>query len=284
MGNNILNAVYNIFKYKNPDLKDYSTKSSIRINAVGDQLEFYIKDSISGSFDEKQDKKEELHKKVFSWLGSQNNPPDIIVKGGDAFEIKKIGSVGGSIQLNSSSPKDKLYSLDPKILPACKNCEKQKWIEKDIFYVVGSTIKNKLKYLFFIQGNCWSAKHKTYESLHSELKKGIEEVIDNRGLNKKNTKELAGIDKIDPKNITNLRVRAMWTIKNPIEVYKNICELGNKEFYLFSIMRKDKYISYPKEDREKIEKKEDINIRDIKIKDPNDISSEIDAKLISFSF
>ena len=86
MENNILRAILNIASYKNNDLKSYASKSLNRINAIGEQLEFYIKDAIASSFTLKQNKKEEAYSRVFSWLGNQNHPPDIIIKDSDSFE------------------------------------------------------------------------------------------------------------------------------------------------------------------------------------------------------
>ena len=102
MANNILQAILNIASYKNNDLKSYASTYLNRINAVGEQLEFYIKDAIASSFKLSQNKKEEEYSKVFSWLGNQNHPPDIIIKNGDAFEIKKIESLKSALALNSS--------------------------------------------------------------------------------------------------------------------------------------------------------------------------------------
>lgn len=79
--------------------------------------------------------------KFFSYLGNQNNPPDVILKGGDAIEIKKIQSKSSAIALNSSYPKNKLYSNDPRITKACKNSEV--WKVKDMIYVIGVTNDKK---------------------------------------------------------------------------------------------------------------------------------------------
>ena len=117
-----MNAIINIAKFKNNNLKQYSSTYLNRINAVGELLEFYIKDSISGSFTKKQEDRELEYSKVFSYLGNQNNPPDLIIKGGDAFEIKKIEGKNRVIALNSSYPKDKLYISDQRITGACRNC------------------------------------------------------------------------------------------------------------------------------------------------------------------
>jgi hypothetical protein len=56
-------------------------------------------------------------------VGNANNPPDSMLKGGDAIEVKKVGSHSSQIQLNSSFPKDKLHSHDRLITRECVNCE-----------------------------------------------------------------------------------------------------------------------------------------------------------------
>src|SRR3990167_9371197 len=112
MAPNVIRAILNIASYKNNDLKSYASTYLIRINAIGEQLEFYIKDAIASSFKLSQPKKEEEYAKVFSWLGNQNHPPDLIIKDNDAFEIKKIEGFKSSLALNSSPPKNKLHADD----------------------------------------------------------------------------------------------------------------------------------------------------------------------------
>ena len=154
---NLLNAIKNIVDFNDNDLKEYSTAYQIRINAVGEQLEYYLKDAFSGAFKANLAKKEEMHNEVFSYLGNQNNPPDVILKGGDAFEIKKVGRVDSTLALNSSCPKDRLHHDDVRITDACKNCEGSPWNEKELFYVVGYTNGGKIKHLFFVHGRCYAA-------------------------------------------------------------------------------------------------------------------------------
>jgi hypothetical protein len=62
----------------------------IGINSEGERLEFYVKDSLSNAFDVvgKVDKERKYSEK-FAWLRNQNNPPGIINKKGDTYEIKK---------------------------------------------------------------------------------------------------------------------------------------------------------------------------------------------------
>ncbi len=86
---NILEAIYNIVNHQNFEIKNlYSGRN--RANNMGEALEKYIKDAFAGTFgitDELERMK--TFNQEFSWLGSQNNPPDIMIKSGDAIEVKK---------------------------------------------------------------------------------------------------------------------------------------------------------------------------------------------------
>ena len=55
----------------------------------------------------------EKYSEVFSYLGNTSNPPDMIIKDGDAIEVKKIEGFN-TLMLNSSYPKQKLYSSSPE--------------------------------------------------------------------------------------------------------------------------------------------------------------------------
>jgi hypothetical protein len=284
--NNILSAIANIVSFGSFDLKNYASTYLIRINAVGEQLEFYIKDAIANSLNLPHNKKEDSYSKVFSYLGNQNNPPDMIIKNGDAFEIKKIESPTSSLALNSSPPKDRLLSNDKRITNACRNCEANKWETKDLFYVVGHIRGGKIKYLFFIQGTCYAADHSVYDKVHDPIKKEVDSVIDSLGLEKGETVEIGKVKRVDPLGITELRIRGMWQIQNPLIVYKDLCKIEDKEkFHLFALMKKDKYDLFPEKDRKQLESISNVNfaINDIKIKSPNNPAKLLDAKLIKFS-
>src|SRR3712207_6393599 len=132
---NIINAVINVIN--NPVLKlksHYSNKN--RANSSGDALEEYIKDLFSGSFNLSDEERLKRWSEIFSYLGNNNNPPDIILRGGDAIEVKKIESKDASLALNSSYPKHTLRKDSPMISNACRVCEN--WEEKDIIYTVRS--------------------------------------------------------------------------------------------------------------------------------------------------
>lgn len=281
MAHNILNAISNIISFGSNDLKDYASTYHIRINAVGEQLEFFIKDSLADAFKLQLENKQQKYNDVFSWLGNQNHPPDMILKGSDAFEIKKIENQKSSLALNSSPPKDKLSASDTRIVAACRNCEPEKWKEKDLFYIIGHTKSGKLKYLFFIHGTCYAADHEVYGRIHDPIKKEVDSVLDSLSLEKGKTVEIGKVKRVDPLGITELRIRGMWQIQNPLKVYEEHCKIENKDkFHLFALMRKEKYDSFPKEDIKRLESNAKLEVKDIKIKDPNNPAKLVSAKLI----
>lgn len=282
VANNVLRAILNIASFKNNDLKSYASTYLNRINAVGEQLEFYIKDAVASSFNLPQNKKEEEYSKVFSWLGNQNHPPDLIIKYSDAFEIKKIEGLKSSLALNSSPPKNKLRAEDIRITADCRKCDGGNWKEKELFYAIGNVKDGVIKYLFFVQGNCYAADHQVYDKIHEPIKKEVDSVLDTLGLEKGETVELGKVRRVDPLGITELRIRGMWSIENPLNVFEDLCKIGKDTFHLFALMRKEKYSSFPKQDTKDLEANTDISIKDVKIRDPNNPANPIEAKLIIY--
>ncbi len=279
METNLLIAISNLIK--NPITNLVSHYSVVnRANSMGDALEFYIKDLFCNSLKEDNlEKKNEIYSKHFSYIGNQNNPPDIIIKQGDAIEVKKIESLRSGIALNSSYPKDKIYSDSPMITTACKNCED--WLEKDLVYVVGVSKSNKLKALWFVYGNCYSANKEVYERIKNKISKGVNELQD---VEFSETKELGRVNRVDPLGITYLRIRGMWGIENPIKVFDYIPTEKDSDFFVNAILLKEKYLSFPEKDRKNLEGliSDNFSIKDIKIKSPNNPAKLLEAKLLSF--
>ncbi|MEC4893935.1 MAG: NgoPII family restriction endonuclease [Oscillatoria sp. PMC 1051.18] len=109
---NILHAIATLVNHPTPNLlSHYQSKSNNRINAIGDDLEEFIKDAFANTINETDlSKKVKRYSEIFSWQGNQNNPPDLILTNGDAVEVKKIQLLRSRIALNSSYPKAKLSS------------------------------------------------------------------------------------------------------------------------------------------------------------------------------
>lgn len=281
-----LAAIKNIADFGSNDLSTYATEYLIRINAVGEQLEFYIRDAICGSFKLLHREKEVRYRSVFSLLGNQNNPPDMIIRGGDAFEIKKIRSLRTSIALNSSPPKDRLHRDDPRVTKACRNCEGGNWDTKDLFYIVGCAKNGRIQYLFIVQGECYAAEREVYDSIASTLKGSLESSFQSEGIEGiGQTVELGRVNRVDPLGITNLRIRGMWMIENPVRVFSYIYTLDtSKPFSLAALMTRRKFDSYPQQSIASLEEDERINLEAVNVKNPNNPVEQLNSVLITSSW
>lgn len=277
---NIIDAIINIVKNPILELREYSISHN-RANSMGEALEEYIKDIFSGTlFENDKNKRLEIISEVFSYLGNTNNPPDSILRGGDAIEVKKIENKTSSLALNSSYPKAKLYSNSSMITDACRNCEE--WEEKDIIYAIGTCEKNKLTSLIFVYGEDYAAENKIYENVKNKIKLGIETI---NGLEFSETNEIGRVNRVDPLGITYFRIRGMWGIENPIKVFDYIYERDNtKQFNFMALINEDKYNSFfNREELENLEKENKyLEIRNVKIKNPNNPAQLRSAKLITF--
>lgn len=273
---NIIQAIINIAN--NPIVtlnSSYSGRNTI--NNIGESLEVYIQDVFANTFGLSSQARDKRISEVFSYLGNQNNPPDIILRGSDAIEVKKIQSKGSAIALNSSYPKSKLHCDDPKITDACKHCED--WSIKDMIYAIGITTDSSLKHLWFIYGDCYAASRDIYTRIGKTIKDGVTNI---GGIEFSETKELGRVNRVDPLGITNLRIRGMWHIDNPLKVYKNYYESNdNKSFSMACIMREEKFSSYSSSDTEQLSNTDGISITDIKIKNPDNPAKLLNAKLIT---
>ncbi len=280
---NLLCAIKNIIHHGNYTLTGEG-ESSNRINHVGESLEIFIKESFANSFSltEAESKKNKFSD-CFSYIGNQNNPPDMMLKGGDAIEIKKIQSVNADIALNSSYPKDKLYADSPGITKGCKQAED--WTEKDLLYVIGVTEKQVLLSLWFIYGNCYAADRQVYERIKYAVTDGVTSLP---GVTFSETKELGRVNRVDPLGRTLLRIRGMWAIQNPNRIFSVLLPNPNSgnSFSLNALMLKEKFESFPEKDKQFLNSiaKEDSNlmIKDVVLESPNNAAKRLDAILISY--
>lgn len=276
---NILEAIFNIVKHKNFEIKKrYGGKN--RANNVGEALENYIKDAFAGTFDiADESQRMRIFNQKFSWLGTQNNPPDMMIKGGDAIEVKKTQSANTSLALNSSYPKTDLRHTSPMITKECKECEV--WTVKDLIYCVGHTSDTSIKSLWMVYGNSYAARHETYQRIKTTISDGIKTIPD---VVFADTKELGRVNQVDPLGITNLRIRGMWQIENPRKVFSYLHESMGKDFELICIIPTAKYKSFPQESKVKIEKPitRGLSIENQQLKDPNNPAKLMDCKLIKF--
>lgn len=280
---NILQALKNLTEYPITDISArYQANGRNRANNMGEALEAYVKDLFCNTFNiQDETEKNRVYSEQFSYIGNQNNPPDLMIATGDAIEVKKIESVGSQIALNSSYPKDKLYSDSPMITQDCRECED--WREKDIIYVVGAIQQDNLKALWFVYGDCYAASKDIYERIKNKISEGVNSLPD---VEFSETKELGRVNKVDPLGITYLRIRGMWGIDNPLHVFDYVTNIErDNELTVNAIMLTEKYNSFPESDRQSIESiaLDSFSISDIDIKSPNNPARLLSAKLIKFT-
>lgn len=252
-----------------------------RANTAGEALEGFVKDAFAGCIEFRTAVgREASWNSTFSYFGSANNPPDALVRGGVAIETKKLGSLKSDLALNSSYPKQKLRVTDSKISEAAISAEP--WVEKDLVYAIGTVKGGHLKRLWLVYGDCLAADDSHYERVESLLSKLINE---ESGLRIAQTNEIANIREIDPLHRTILRVRGMWSLKNPNNVFEQYTsDKSRAQYYL--LLREDKYQALPSPDRAQLEMLQEPGFKNriINIPDPNDASRDLEARLFSYEF
>ena len=216
---NSLRALINLIERS--DFKVRGTNlSGNRMNSQGISFEDYIEAIFCGR---------NSYEDTFAFKGDANHPPDFILKGGDAIEVKKhesgrTSTTKSDIALNSSHPRSYLYSDDEKITTKCKDCEK--WDKKHMLYIIGSVDKtsDEIEYIWFVYGDCFAADREYYKGIENAIKehlinikyKNLEMELDGNELGKSKT--------IDPLEITDLRIRGMYQLTNPYKLFKDIID------------------------------------------------------------
>ncbi len=280
---NILKAIQNLVSLRRNDLMQIYSGPN-RINNTGSTLEYYLKDIFCGTFNlQTTAEKDSAYSQYLSYVGNQNNPPDFIILGGDAVEVKKIEGMNSDIALNSSYPKAKIYSNSQMITRACRVCEGDgAWDVKDIIYAVGTVVRRSIKCLWMVYGDCYAASNSIYENLKNRISVDINGMP---GINFSPTNELARVNEVDPLGITYLRLRGVWGIANPASVFEYVASVDrSKSFSLIVIMKIEKYDGFPATDRRCIEELsgDGVSIADIEIQDPDNPVRFLNAKLIRF--
>lgn len=281
METNIIRAIINLVNKPVVELKEYS-ESHNRANSMGEALEEYIKDIFAGTVNESDmTVRNRRISQCFSYLGNQNNPPDSIIRGGDAIEVKKIESKGSSLALNSSYPKAKIFANSKMITDACRNCEQ--WTEKDIIYGVGVVKNNLLSSLCMVYGIDYAASEVIYTRIKDVISKGVNSIP---GVEFAETNELGRVNRVDPLGITYLRVRGMWGIENPMKVFNYIYNRDeNKQLNFMALINQAKYdtLEYTDELEQLATEVEGLNILDVEIKTPDNPAILRSAKLVTFT-
>lgn len=280
MKRNIIDAIYDLVSNPQLTLKEYASQHN-RANDMGESLEQYIKDLFAGTTGVMN---AELRAKklseTFAYLGNKNNPPDAIIRGDLAIEIKKIESNDNSIALNSSHPKDKLYSSSTMISKACRGCEV--WTEKDMLYCIGVVKNSHLKSLALVYGEDYCANEETYKIIKNRIKTGVESI---QGVEFTSTRELGRVNRVDPLGITHLRVRGMWSIENPFKVFGDHYQRDTSCAFNLMVIINDNQLSKLTNIQRLYDLQKDftnLQIKSILIKNPNNPAQLKSATLITY--
>lgn len=279
MANNIINAIVHLIHNPIIHLENIYLGRN-RINNIGDALERYVQDLFIDGFNLNENDRNMVISEHFSYLGNTSNPPDMMLRHGDAIEVKKIESNNADLALNSSYPKAKLFANNPMLTTACRDAEV--WEVRDMLYAVGVVNEGQLRSLAFVYGDDYCAEQEIYETIKNRIKTGVE-TID--GVEFTTTKELGKIKRIDPLGITNLRVRGMWHIENPFKVFSYVYQRNfDHQFNFMAIINDEKWQSLNNIDilTTSIENHPNASLSDILIKNPNNPAQLIPAKLIQF--
>lgn len=277
---NILEAIVNITENPIYEISNHYSGRN-RMNNIGEGLETFIKDAFANVIKvEDESEKIQRYNEEFSWLGNQNHPPDIMIKGGDAIEVKKTQSANSDLALNSSYPKSTVKADSTMITQTCRRCEN--WSEKDLIYCVGHTTDDNIKSLWMVYGNIYAANHDIYQIIKQKITEGINEIPN---VELAETNELGRVNNVDPLGITNLRIRGMWQIQNPRRVFNYLHTISlSSVFELVAVIPIEKYNSFPEESKAKLEnlRNSNLTLQNVSVKDPNNPANLIDAKLIVF--
>lgn len=283
--NNILTAIKAIIENSNINVVE-SSEGVVqnRANQMGAALEDYVKNAFADCLGQDPRTIKQARKKTFSYLGGKKNPPDAMLAGSDAIEIKKLESLGtAQLQLNSSYPKNKLHSDNPKISNTCRKCED--WQERDMLYVVGVVDKDKkeLHDIFFIYGDLYCDSHEIYENAENTIKDGLKAIDE---VEMAETGELGRVNNIDHLEISDLRIRGMWLIKSPFLQFEYLTEdISDYTFKLVALIPSEKYYSFSNvEEFERFCDENGVDITEEEIEDPQNPANLINSKVITYFY
>ena len=282
---NLITVIRHLVENSLSDLQDRS-KGKNRVNDMGDSLEAFGTDIFADTLGESDESiRVKKYSQVFSYLGNPKNPPDLIIRDGDAIEVKKIESFKSEIPLNSSYPKSKLFADDPMILDSCRSVDGGNWEAKDLIYVIGVVKENKLKRLWLIVGDCLAADYQMYKQIRDKIIIETERICD---IELSKNRELGRFKKLDPFGIAYSQISGVWRISNPVNIYNYLNIDYNEEanLQIIAIMTAKKYRSFPQSDLDAISKiateVTNLEIRDVQINSPNNTADLIDVKLITY--
>jgi hypothetical protein len=253
----VLLGLAHLIRHSNFQLPSIHGIGGANSTPSGKPFEVYCKDWLSLLPPNSVIQRQTFYNNAFSFQGADNNPPDVMYKGGnlgDAFEFKKTESPNSAIPLNSSFPKNMLYKTSPGLLVSCINCES--WTQRSFYYIVGR-IKpgdQRISYLWVVDGKFMATDHVIYENVFNNLKTAVSGVVQNNNLVNVTSKELGRIKQIDPLDRSTLRVRSMWELETPQKSFANLpgVLLDDTKSVLHALILESKWNQYPAHSRSAI--------------------------------
>lgn len=276
----VLKGICHIVNSGNFSLEDKVTGVN-RLNQSGEMFELYVQNALSGCLLTKDDgerTRQFLH--AFSYKGNNTHPPDLMLRDGAAFEVKKTETkTPNEIALNSSSPKDYLHRTESRINEGCRNAEA--WTKKDFVYVLGHCTKGIVRDIYFCYGDCLAANQESYLKVHDSVVK----CFDGSGLTFGKTKELGRLNGVDILRRTSLRIRGMWIIQSPQRAFPSLKKPSDKAtFCLRALVLTSTYDSmreYCMTDLNEAMKK-GLQVIQTQIYSPNNAAKMLDATYIFY--
>jgi hypothetical protein len=214
------------------------------LGAQGKPFEIFAKNMFAGCLGALSSHVDAAWERTFSWRGSANHPPDFMIRGGDAVEVKIHGGIS-QIQLNSSPPKRTLNVVDPRIQDGCRNCED--WTEKDFLYFIGKANSEYVEALWMIDGTCIADSSDTYDMIFDKLALTVTNLGGEPG------NEIGRLNDVDALKATSLRIRAMWLLEHPARVFRSVLlEPEDDSFVLNVLISTEKWDCYTKQETDAV--------------------------------
>jgi hypothetical protein len=288
----VLQGLAHLIKHSNFQLPSLRGTGGSTSTPTGKPFEIYCKDWLSLLPPNNIIQRQSFYNSAFAYQGSDNNPPDVMFKGGnsgDAFEFKKTESQSGSLLLNSSFPKNLLHINSPGLLDSCINCEQ--WTQRNFYYIVGR-IKpgnERISFLWLVDGELMATDHNVYETIFLNLRGSVNTFISSNNLKSITSKELGRFRGIDPNDKTVLRARSMWELESPQKTFKNLpgVEMDNSKSVLHALILENKWNSYPLQSQNEITSLiglKGFDFSTIKnIPDPRNPNNLLTGKLVRFA-
>lgn len=287
----LLAAIHHLVKHSNFQLPSTLGIGGADTIVSGKPFEIYCKDWLSLLPPGNISQRAAFYERSFSYQGSDNNPPDVMFKGGnkgDAFEFKKTQSLSASLPLNSSFPKNKLFISSPGLLDSCITCEH--WSERNFYYIIGQLKPNdqRVASLWVVDGELMAGEHTVYETIFSNLQNTVSSFVASNNLERINSVELGRLRGIDELNKTVLRVRSMWELETPQKSFKDVegVILDPQKSVLHALIMDSKWQDYPPESQQLINALVGLSgftlKQNIELPDPKNKDNKLKCHLIRF--